>query len=225
MPRKALGQIQAGSVARNVVRPVRWEVQIFGFRTMSLDLRQNTTVVNRVLVELYAKFNVGSRKSQPEPGSAEWLKWILAELKKPMPWVPQFKNLSDEARELLDLLTLVRETLDGPDPEAIGTFILSMTQHASDVLGLYLLAKYAGLFSDADAREACRLQVVPLFETIDDLRRAPDVLARTARRSLHPPLDQGAWRRAGNHARLFRLQQGWRLLLRQLRALRGAAAD
>ncbi len=173
---KALGQIQAGSIARNVVRPVRWEVQIFGFRTMSLDLRQNTTVVNRVLAELYAKLNVGSRKSQPEPGSAEWLKWIMAELKKPMPWVPQFKNLGDEARELLDLLTLVRETLDGPDPQAIGTFILSMTQHASDVLGLYLLAKYAGLFSDAEARDACRLQVVPLFETIDDLRRAPDVL-------------------------------------------------
>ena len=106
-----LGQIQAGSVARNVVRPVRWEVQIFGFRTMSLDLRQNTTVVNRVLAELYAKLTVGSRKSQPEPGSAEWLKWIMAELKKPMPWVPLFKNLSDEARELIDLLTLVRERI------------------------------------------------------------------------------------------------------------------
>ena len=39
------------------------------------------------------------------------------------------------ARELLDLLDLIRETLEGPDPQAIGTFILSMTQHASDVLG------------------------------------------------------------------------------------------
>jgi phosphoenolpyruvate carboxylase len=48
-----------------------------------------------------------------------------------------------------------------------------MTQHASDVLGLYLLAKFCGLFADETARETCRIRIVPLFETIDDLRAAP----------------------------------------------------
>jgi phosphoenolpyruvate carboxylase len=51
-----------------------------------------------------------------------------------------------------------------------------MTQNASDVLGLYLLAKYVGLFADETSREVCRLRVVPLFETIDDLRRAPAIM-------------------------------------------------
>ncbi len=41
------------------------------------------------------------------------------------------------------------------------------------MLGLYLLAKYCGLFSDETSRESCRLRIVPLFETIDDLRAAP----------------------------------------------------
>jgi phosphoenolpyruvate carboxylase len=173
---KALAQIGAGSIARNLVRPVRWEVQIFGFRTMSLDLRQNSTVVNRVLAELYSLLNTRNKKEAPRPDSSEWLAWLLSELKKPMPWVPHFKVLSDEARELLRLMDVIRQTLDGPDPQAIGAFILSMTQRPADILGVFLLAKYCGLFSDDEAREACRLRLVPLFETIEDLRAAPQIL-------------------------------------------------
>jgi phosphoenolpyruvate carboxylase len=112
----------------------------------------------------------------PEPGTADWLEWINSELAKPLGFLPKFRGLSEEAQELLDLLELIRETIDGPDPQAIGAFILSMTQHVADVLGLYLLAKYCGLFADATSRETCRIRVVPLFETIDDLRSAPAIL-------------------------------------------------
>jgi phosphoenolpyruvate carboxylase len=74
------------------------------------------------------------------------------------------------------LLHLILQTLEGPDPKAIGTFILSMTQSADDVLGLYLLAKYCGLFSDPTSCATCRIRVVPLFETIEDLRAAPGIM-------------------------------------------------
>jgi len=173
---QALAAMQATALAATLVRPVRWEVEIFGFRTASLDLRQNTTVVNRVLAEIWHKMNPLAADEPPPPGSAAWTRWIAGELAKPLGYMPLFRDVSDEARELLDLLTLVRETLDGPDPQAIGTFVLSMTQHASDVLGLYLLAKYCGLFRDATSRESCRLRIVPLFETIDDLQRAAGIL-------------------------------------------------
>jgi phosphoenolpyruvate carboxylase len=172
----ALVAVRCGSIAQHLVRPVRWEAEIFGFRTVSLDCRQNTTVLNRVLVELHGKLNIGSKEPPPEIGSAEWTQWVLSELARPMPWVPQFKGLSDEARELFDLLAVIRETIDGPDPQAIGAFVVSMTRYASDILGLYLLAKYAGLFTDEEGVEACRLKPVPLFETIDDLRNAPGIL-------------------------------------------------
>jgi phosphoenolpyruvate carboxylase len=84
--------------------------------------------------------------------------------------------VSEEARELLDLLYLIRETLDGPDPKSIGAFVLSMTQRADDILGIYLLAKYCGLFADPNSCETCRLKVVPLFETIDDLHSASSIM-------------------------------------------------
>lgn len=170
-----LAEINAPGLATSLVRPVRWEAEVFGFRTACLDIRQNTTVINRVLTEVLAKMNpLGN--AVPEVHSAEWNASIVAELAKPMGFVPQFRDVSDEASELLGLLHLIRETLDGPDPKAIGTFILSMTQSADDVLGLYLLAKYCGLFSDPSSHETCRIRVVPLFETIEDLRAGPEIM-------------------------------------------------
>jgi phosphoenolpyruvate carboxylase len=172
----ALAEMKIAGMATALVRPVRWEAEIFGFRTAALDLRQNTTVINRVLGEIWQKLNPVETAAAPEPGTVEWTAWLASELEKPLGFLPRFQNISDETKELLGLLDLVRETLDGPDPEAIGTFILSMTQSADDILGLYLLAKFSGLFADANARETCRIKVVPLFETIEDLRAGPDIM-------------------------------------------------
>ena len=173
---EALVQMQSMPLASTMVRPVRWEVETFGFRSMSLDIRQNTTVINRVLKELWRKLNPMAKGEGPEHGTAAWSQWIAEELDKPLGFLPKFRGVSEEAKELLDLLELIRETIEGPDPQAIGTFILSMTQHASDVLGIYLLAKFAGLFADETARENCRIRIVPLFETIDVLRAAPQIM-------------------------------------------------
>ena len=70
------------------------------------------------------------------------------------------------------------------DPAAIGPFILSMTRSTDDLLGIYLLARYAGF-----GAETIDITVVPLFETIEDLRAAPSILTALlkvplARRSL-----------------------------------------
>jgi phosphoenolpyruvate carboxylase len=171
-----LSDMNASGLATTLVRPVRWEAEVFGFRTACLDIRQNTTVINRVLTEVWGKMNPLAKSAAPEIHSAAWSKWIVDELVKPMGFVPQFRDMSEEATELLGLLHLIRETLDGPDPMAIGTFILSMTQNADDVLGLYLLAKYCGLFSDPSSHETCRIRIVPLFETIEDLRAGPAIM-------------------------------------------------
>ena len=171
-----LYDMNSANLATGLVRPVRWEAEVFGFRTASLDLRQNTTVTNRVLSEIWRKMNPLTEGDAPETHSAGWSHWIVSELTKPMTFVPQFRELSEEATELLGLLHLIRETLDGPDPQSIGVFILSMTQSVDDVLGLYLLAKYCGLFSDPASHQICRIRVVPLFETIEDLRAGPAIM-------------------------------------------------
>ena len=173
---QALAEMKLHDLASGLVRPVRWRVSIFGFRTASLDLRQNSTVVNRVLAEIWRKLNPLTEGEAPEHGSPEWSQWLADELAKPLGFLPRFQNMSEEATELLGLFDLVKETIDGPDADAIGTFILSMTQSADDLLGLYLLAKFSGLYSDATARDSCRLKIVPLFETIEDLRAGPSIM-------------------------------------------------
>src|SRR2546428_13331216 len=75
--------------------------------------------------------------------------------------------------ELFRLICEMREQLDR---EAIGSFILSMTHDVQDVLGAYLFAKEAGLFPDAAGAESSTVPGGPLFEYIDDLRRAPDIV-------------------------------------------------
>ena len=64
----------------------------------------------------------------------------------------------------LNLLRTIRNLQDQVDRDAFGVFILSMTQSSEDILGVYLLAKYAGLFTDNDNIESCRILVVPLLE-------------------------------------------------------------
>ncbi len=81
-----------------------------------------------------------------------------------------------EARETLGMFELVGEMRARVDREAVGAFILSMTRGVADLLGVYLLAKRARLFADQAAVETCTLAVVPLFETIKDLRAAPAVM-------------------------------------------------
>src|SRR2546428_14108430 len=75
--------------------------------------------------------------------------------------------------ELFRLICEMREQLDR---EAIGSFILSMTHDVQDVLGAYLFAKEAGLFADAAGTESCTVPIAPLFQSIDDLRRAPGIV-------------------------------------------------
>jgi phosphoenolpyruvate carboxylase len=79
---------------------------------------------------------------------------------------------------------------DEIDREAIGSVIVSMTRSAADILGVYLLAKEGGLFADAAGVERCTLPIVPLLETIPDLRRGLDILrdlliVPLVQRSLH----------------------------------------
>lgn len=166
-----------GYHARAVVTPLRQEVEAFRFRTVRLDLRENTTVTNAALAAIWREINNKPADAEvPAPDSEEWLKWITDELARPLEELPKFKTLDEQAESTLGLFRLVREIHDQLDREAFGHFILSMTQSVADILGIYLLCKYAGLFEDKEAIESCILHIVPLFETIDDLQCAPSIM-------------------------------------------------
>jgi len=163
----------AANIADALLLPFLREVGIFRFSTVRLDIRENTLRINQTLAELYRRQH---STDAPAPDSDEWKRWILAELSKPRGVARNDGDLSAEARETLNTFRVIAELRQTIDREAFGSLILSMTHSATDVLGVYLLAKEACLYADSAGMEGCTLPVVPLLETIPDLRRAPAIL-------------------------------------------------
>ena len=162
----ALHNLGADRLSHRHVRPIRWNAQVFGFRTVTLDIRQNSTVTTETLTEIWARSG-----EVPEFGSPDWSARLRKELgSASLPYMTP-DELSPQSGELLKLLRLMRDAGAGEDPQAMGPFILSMTRSTDDLLGVYLLARYAGF-----GAEKAALKVVPLFETIGDLRAAPGIL-------------------------------------------------
>lgn len=168
-----LVQLGGNRAAGRFVRPLRQQVESFGFRTVSLDIRQNSTVVNRVLAEL---FRDADGTEAPAPDTPQWTARIRSALHSGEQLSADRTSLSDEAQELLDLFDVIREASSDPNGGAIGAFILSMTRSSDDLLAVYVLAQYAGLAPTLDGSGTINLRVVPLFETIADLRAAPEIL-------------------------------------------------
>ena len=177
---EALGSAGSTSLARTLVRPVRREVESFRFSTVRLDVRENTTKLNAALGDLWRRADgrIGGRAEMvmPDQGSDAWRQWIAAELARPLTSDSQPPALPAESAETLGMFQLVRQLREEIDREAFGAFVLSMTRSVSDVLGAYLLAKTAGLFADTAGIESSTLPIVPLFETIEDLQRAPAIM-------------------------------------------------
>jgi phosphoenolpyruvate carboxylase len=165
----------APALAPALVRPVRREVEIFRFSTVRLDIRENTTRLYQALGDLWRAGNEPAA-DPPDPQSAEWGRWIQAELARPRREAIDLETLPAESAETLGMFRMVAELREKLDREAFGSFILSMTHSVSDVLGAYLMAKEGGLFPDTLCVERCTLPIVPLFETIDDLRAAPAIM-------------------------------------------------
>jgi phosphoenolpyruvate carboxylase len=184
----ALTEAGAGPLARSVLLPFRREVGVFRFSTVRLDIRENTIRMNQALAAVYRVTQQG--REPPGSETDPWKQWLLAELATPReaPLDPQ--SLPPEARETLQTFRTIAQLRQQVDREAFGALILSMTHSAADILGVYLMAKLSGLFPDLRAVERCTLPIVPLLETIPDLKRAPGILKELlsvplVQRSLH----------------------------------------
>ncbi|TGQ55465.1 phosphoenolpyruvate carboxylase [Mesorhizobium sp. M1C.F.Ca.ET.193.01.1.1] len=169
-----LEAIGGRAVARRFVQPLLWQVGSFGFRTVSLDIRQNSTVVNRVLAELFALTNPAEPVA---PGTPQWSARIRAALSGGERLEIDAGRLSPEAGELLSTFSVIREHISASDADAVGSFVLSMTRSTDDLLAVYLLAQYCGLSTAPGGGGTIRLRIVPLFETIADLKAAPGILS------------------------------------------------
>jgi phosphoenolpyruvate carboxylase len=186
--RSALAAAGAQRLSDALLLPLRREVGVFRFSTVRLDVRENSMRINQTLAAMFRLSQNGAEP--PAADSAEWKRWLLSELGTPRTEPRLYQGLPPDAAETLATFRSIARMREDIDREAFGTLILSMTRSAADILGVYLLAKEGGLFADAAAVERCTLPIVPLLETISDLRRAAAILKELlavplVQRSLH----------------------------------------
>lgn len=162
------------NLANSMVKPLRQEAEAFKFSAVRLDLRENSTTTNNTLKGIWCEQN--KAREAPDTETKEWREWLNSQLAEPMTALPEFTTLDEASTSTLGLFRLIGETWEKLDREAFGYFILSMTQSVNDILGIYLLAKFGGLFADKEGVGTCNLPIMPLFETIDDLQNAPGIM-------------------------------------------------
>lgn len=170
--RLGLGEIaDRGPLADAIVR-----ARAFGLRIASLDIRQHSSVHEKAVAELLELS--GSCTAYLGLTEDERQELLRRELRTARPLRPIRSQLSDETSELLATLGVVRDAI-GRDPLAVRAYIVSMTHGLSDLYEVLLLMKEAGLAWEEPGRGfRASLQVVPLFETIEDLATAPTIVSQ-----------------------------------------------
>ena len=207
-------------LATALVRPVRREVESFRFSTVRLDVRENTTKLNAALADLW---RTGGGAGDPPGAGLGGMARLAGGGAGPAAHAGRARRrrCGGVRPRRFGMFQLVRRLREEIDREAFGAFVLSMTQSVSDVLGAYLLAKIGGLFGDTAGIESCTLPIVPLFETIEDLQRAPVIMRELLGGAAGQAQRAGAGRGAGSDDRLLGLEQGRRLPDLELGAVQG----
>ncbi len=164
---------RSAMLADGRLRQLRRAVRTFGFHLATVDLRQNADVHEQVIAELLREARVTPDYLALDEGARQAL--LLAELATPRPLRSLFAAYSELARGELDIVGQAAKVHASLGPESIRQYVISKTESVSDLLEVAVLLKEAGLVVPGEA-PASRLQVVPLFETIGDLRRAPQTM-------------------------------------------------
>jgi phosphoenolpyruvate carboxylase len=170
-----LRKLGSESIADNDIRNVIRLVQSFGFHLAKLDVRQNSGFYEKALSQLIASTGV-DKFNYENWSEEERLVFLNRELSTNRPFTRNEKDLDDEAKNVVDTFLVLEKHISKYSHYALGSLIISMTRSLSDLLMVYLLAREAGLTEHDSGGLAIKLQVVPLFETIDDLNRSPEIM-------------------------------------------------
>ena len=157
---------------------LREAVGAFGFHLATMDVRQNSDVHERAVAELLTV--AGAQADYMGLDEAGRTRLLLEELSHARPLRSPYAAYSPETGRELAIADAARGLKDAFGEGAVANYVISKAATASDLLETALLMKEAGLFRPAagpDAPLQARLRVVPLFETIEDLRQSAAVMA------------------------------------------------
>ncbi len=144
-------------------RPLTVRARTFGVHLASLDIREHSALTGAAVGELLRHAGVEGYETLPE---AEKSKALCGELATRRPLRPVGQVGSAALQNVLGPMQAAKEAMAQSGPRAFGSYIVSMSEQPSDLLEVLVLAREVGL----------EVVPVPLFETLGDLERAPQVM-------------------------------------------------
>ena len=154
------------SIAQDEIQKVRYQLQIFGLHSMRLDIREESSRYNSALGETLRALNI--TPDFAEMPDEERLALLTKMLSSSLPDLSEHPGVTAATAETWALFQLIKRVRDVYGAQLLGPVVISMCRSASDILSVLLLAHWMGCDDN--------LQIVPLFETIEDLQVASSIL-------------------------------------------------
>ncbi|MFD1557952.1 phosphoenolpyruvate carboxylase [Paraburkholderia silviterrae] len=174
----SLAEHHGASLATTRLAPLMRAVDVFGFHLASIDLRQSSDIHEAVIAELLARAGVVADYAALTEEAKQTV--LRAQLADARPLRSPYLDYSDLVKSELGVLEMARVTREKFGARAVRNYIISHTETVSDLLEVMLLQKETGLMSGrlghAEDPAKAALMVIPLFETIPDLRNATHIM-------------------------------------------------
>lgn len=166
---ESLSEHRGARIVKQYLTPWIDRVETFGFHFAALDIRQSSERHRQCLAEIVALQSIGTSVSTDD----ELRRFVC---QKEMPERIDVESLSAESREVFDTFLLLASQYDQWGVQSIGGYIISMTHSAVDVLIVHWLWRAAWNQHGGDSKPLPQMPIIPLFETINDLRNASGIL-------------------------------------------------
>ncbi len=171
--RNHFADYSADSFIRKLIR----QAELFGFYLAALDVRQHSKEHEAAMQEILN--NMGIAEDYSKLTEDEKVPLLHKLLEDARPLTSPYVQYSESTEECLNVYRTIQRAQQEFGPRCIRSYLISMTQGASDILEVMVLGKEAGLFRrNADGTVHAAFQAVPLFETIEDLHAAPDIMRK-----------------------------------------------
>ncbi|MFA8394884.1 phosphoenolpyruvate carboxylase [Burkholderia ubonensis] len=175
---ESLDEHHGASLAAPRLAPLARAAEVFCFHLASIDLRQSSDIHEAVVAELFAR--AGVEADYASLAEEDKLTALLAALADPRPLRSPYFEYSALAQSELGVFEKARAVRAQFGPRAVRNYIISHTETVSDLVEVLLLQKETGLLDGAFGAKhggaKNGLMVIPLFETIPDLRDASRIM-------------------------------------------------
>ncbi len=171
--RNSLHEAPGGDAVASLLDDWICQTRVFGFHLARLDVRQESTWYRGVLEEiLRVKGLCPDYADLDEARRCEVLLETIG-----LDDALDRNDWSEQTAETLSLFRLLADSVRLNGPESLGGHVISMTHQPSDVLAVLWFTTWAAKRAELPDNRL-PMPIIPLFETVDDLKRAPDVLER-----------------------------------------------